>query len=179
MARISRLVVPGFPHHFTQRGVRSMSIFPNEDDRKAYVQFIGEETGCLGVEILAWCLFQGRFGSCILDERHLLAAVRYVEMNPVRAGIVNEAWAYAWSSAPFRMGKKEVDPLVKDRTLPGLLKDWSDFFSKPSSALQPDIRKFTRSGRPAGDASFIDSVERITGRDLSMGKAGRPLTRKD
>jgi putative transposase len=33
-------------------------------------------------------LFQGRFGSCVLDERHLLAAARYVELNPVTAGMV-------------------------------------------------------------------------------------------
>jgi len=39
-------------------------------------------------------LFQGRFGSCVLDERHLLAAVRYVERNPVTAGIVKNAWEY-------------------------------------------------------------------------------------
>jgi hypothetical protein len=76
------------------------------------------------------------------------------------------------------MGKKEVDPLVKDRTLLGLVKDWSDFLSKPSSAMEPAIRKFTRTGRPAGDASFINFVERMIGRDLSMGKAGRPLKRK-
>jgi len=197
-----------------------MPIFREEDDREAYLLFMGEETARFGVEILAWCLmtnhthfvvvpqnpdslarafgeahrrytrmrnfaegvrgylFQGRFGSCVLDERHLLAAVRYVEMNPVRAGIVTEAWAYKWSSAPFRMGKKEVDRLVKDRTLHGLVKDWSAFLSRPSSAMEPAIRKFTRTGRPAGDASFIRLVERMIGRDLSMGKAGRPLTRK-
>jgi len=49
-------------------------------------------------------LFQGRFGSCVLDERHLLAAVRYVERNPVSAGIVNNAWEYPWSSAAYHVG---------------------------------------------------------------------------
>jgi len=124
-------------------------------------------------------LFQGRFGSCVLDERHLLATVRYVEMNPVRAGIVNEAWIYSWSSAPFHMEKKEADPLVKDRTLLGLVKDWSDFLSGSSSAMESAIRKFSHTGRPAGDASFIDLVERMTARDLSIGKAGRPVKTKD
>jgi len=76
------------------------------------------------------------------------------------------------------MQKKKVDPLVKDRTLLGLVKDWSDFFSKPTSALEAAIRKFTHTGRLAGDVSFISSVERTTGCDLSMGKAGRPLRRK-
>jgi len=198
-----------------------MSVFRNEDDRRAYLQFIGEETERFGVEILSWCLmtnhthfvavpqsqdslarafgeahrrytrmrnfaegvrgylFQGRFGSCVLDERHLLAAVRYVEMNPVRAGIVNEAWVYGWSSAPFHMERKKVDPLVKDRSLLGLVKDWRDFLSTSSSAMESAIRKFSRTGRPAGDASFMGLVERMTGRDLSMGTIGRPVKSKD
>jgi putative transposase len=198
-----------------------MSIFRNEEDRRAYLSFIGEETSRFGVEILSWCLmtnhthfvavpqnsdslarafgethrrytrmrnfaegvrgylFQGRFGSCVLDERHLLAAVRYVEMNPVRAGIVGEAWEYGWSSASFHIGKTEADPLVKDRTLLGLVKDWNDFLSGPSSAMESAIRKFSRTGRPAGDGSFIGSVERMTGRDLSMRKPGRPPKTKD
>jgi hypothetical protein len=96
----------------------------------------------------------------------------------IRAGIVNEAWGYTWSSAPFGMGKKEVDPLVIDRTLLGLVKERSDFLSKPSSAMEPAIRKLTRTVRPAGDASFINLVKRMIGRDLSMGKARRPLKRK-
>ena len=50
------------------------------------------------------CLFQGRFYSCPLDERHFMAAVRYVERNPVRAGLAKEAWQYAWSSAAYHVG---------------------------------------------------------------------------
>ncbi len=37
-------------------------------------------------------LFRGRFGSCVLDENRLMAAAQYVEMNPVRAGLVTVAW---------------------------------------------------------------------------------------
>jgi putative transposase len=49
-------------------------------------------------------LFQGRFGSCVLDEMHLLAAARYVELNPVHAGMVRSAEDYLWSSARFHLG---------------------------------------------------------------------------
>jgi hypothetical protein len=55
--------------------------------------------------------------------------------------------------------------LVKDRTLFGLVKDRSDFLSRLSSAMEPAIRKFTRTGRPAGDASFTNLIERMIGRD--------------
>jgi putative transposase len=48
-------------------------------------------------------LFQGRFSSVVLDERHLMAAARYVELNPMRAHMVAHAWEYAWSSAAFHM----------------------------------------------------------------------------
>jgi len=69
-------------------------------------------------------LFQGRFNSCVLDESHLLAAARYVEQNPVRAGMTKVPWDYPWSSARFHMGTTEHNPLVTDRTLLGLVEDW-------------------------------------------------------
>ena len=60
MSRISRIVVPGYPHHITQRGVRSMDVFHSEDDRCQYLQFLYEETARFGVDILAWCLMATR-----------------------------------------------------------------------------------------------------------------------
>ena len=62
MARISRILVPGYPHHITQRGVRSMDVFHSEDDRCQYLQFLYEETARFGVDILAWCLMATRTG---------------------------------------------------------------------------------------------------------------------
>ena len=44
-------------------------------------------------------LWQGRFASFVLDEPYLVAAARYVELNPVRAGLVAAAEAWPWSSA--------------------------------------------------------------------------------
>lgn len=56
MVRISRIVVSGYPHHVTQRGVRSMSIFRGDEDHRKYLPFMAEETERFGVEILSWCL---------------------------------------------------------------------------------------------------------------------------
>lgn len=53
MARISRVVASGYPHHVTQRGVRSIPIFQTDSDRRAYLDFMAEE---LDLEVLAWCL---------------------------------------------------------------------------------------------------------------------------
>jgi putative transposase len=217
MARISRVVVPEYPHHIIQRGVRSLAIFQTEEDRQQYLRFLAEETGRFGVEILAWCLmtnhvhfiavpqkadslarafgeahrrytrmknfqegvrgylFQGRFNSCVLDEIHLLAAASYVELNPVRAGIVKRAWRYPWSSAAFHIGLGKMDLLVKDPTLRGLVKNWKEFLLEASPAKNEVVRKMTRTGRPLGDIGFVKVVERLTSRDLSMGNPGRPV----
>ena len=216
MARISRVVVPKYPHHITQRGVRSMSIFQTDADRQVYLQFLSEETKRFGVEILVWCLmtnhvhfiavpkredslarafgeghrlytrminftegvrgylFQGRFSSCVLDERHLLAAAAYVELNPVRAGMVKRTWAYPWSSAAFHTGRRKTDPLVEDRILGGLVENWMEYLSLATDEKDQEIRQMTRTGRPAGEAPFVRLVERLTARDLSKRKPGRP-----
>jgi putative transposase len=220
MARMSRVVVPKYPHHVTQGGVRSMAIFQTDEDRRTYLQFLAEETKRFEVEILAWCLmknhvhfiavpgradslarafgeahrrytrmknaaegvrgylFQGRFSSCVLDERHFLAGVSYVEMNPVQAGLARKAWGYEWSSASFHTGRSKTDPLVKDRRLRGLVKNWEKFLRRSKGDGDGVIRQATRTGRPAGDGAFVGLVERLTGRDLSMGKAGRPTRGK-
>ncbi len=219
MARLSRIVVPGYPHHVTQRGVRSMNVFHEESDRREYLGMLGEEIARHGVSVLAWCLmtnhvhfvavphredalaksfgrahwrytrmknfaagvrgylFQGRFSSCVLDEGHLLAAARYVEQNPVRAGMANVPWDYPWSSARFHMGITVHDPLVTDRTLLGLVEDWERLLLSSDEGRLSTLRKRTRTGRPAGDTAFVARVETITGRDLSKGKPGRPRKR--
>jgi putative transposase len=118
-------------------------------------------------------LFQGRFASCVLDERHLVAAVRYVEFNPVRAGITGIAWDYPWSSAAFHVGDADTDLLVRDRSLRGLIDDWRAYLSDDQGLPKEKIRKATRTGRPAGDGQFIETMEQLTGRTLCKQKPGR------
>jgi putative transposase len=94
-------------------------------------------------------LFQERFGSCVLDERHLLAAARYVELNPVSAGLLREVADYPWSSACFHLGVSPSDALVSDKNLLGLVDDWGEYLKgndepRAKSALLRGIR----TGRP-------------------------------
>lgn len=56
MARIARVVVPGIPHHITQRGVRRMAVFFSDDDRHAYIELLAEQGERFGLQYLAWCL---------------------------------------------------------------------------------------------------------------------------
>ena len=69
-------------------------------------------------------LFQERFFSCPLDEGHFVAAMRYVERNPVRAGLAESAWDYEWSSAGFHVDEGRTDPLVRERWPFGLDLEW-------------------------------------------------------
>jgi len=215
MARFARLVVPGYPHHVTQRGVRSIDIFDHDDDRLAYLSFMREESQRFGVTFLAWCLmsnhvhliavpsrpdalaraigeahrrytrmknfaagvrgylFQGRFGSCVLDQQHLLAAGRYVENNPVKAGMVTRATDYSWSSARYQCGLTDSDPLLQDRALAAMVDDWSRFLQEGNPAVEDSLVQKTRTGRPAGSREFVEQLERQTGRRLLPGRPGR------
>ena len=56
MARIARVVLPGYPHHITQRGVRSMPIFFSNDDRHEYMHHLNEQGMRFGAQFLAYCL---------------------------------------------------------------------------------------------------------------------------
>jgi putative transposase len=61
MARLARLVVPGYPHHVTQRGVRSIDIFSDDEDRHNYLMFLSEEAEQFGVAFMGWCLMTNHY----------------------------------------------------------------------------------------------------------------------
>ena len=117
-------------------------------------------------------LFQGRFGSCVLDETHLLAAARYVELNPVKAGMVRSAEEYSWSSARFHLGLVANDVLVKDKNLLGLVENWEGYLRQDDEKANRRLVKAIRSGRPAGSQQCVSLVETLTGRHLSLGMRG-------
>ena len=113
----------------------------------------------------------------MLDEHHLLAAVRYVENNPVAVGMVKHAWEYAWSSAKCRVGDIKKDVLVNGRNLYGLVNDWRKYLDEQIEESDNvhdvhNIRKSTKTGRPAGDYDFVKKVEKLTGRSLRREKPG-------
>lgn len=117
-------------------------------------------------------LWQGRFFSCPLDGRYLIAAMRYVECNPVRAGLVARAEDYPWSSAHAHI-LKQKDPLIRNCAMQDEIKDWAGFLSKAVPECETNnLRRNTMTGRPAGDQDFVERLERITGRVLKIMKRG-------
>ena len=123
-------------------------------------------------------VWQARPYSCVLDEAHTWAAIRYVERNPVRAGIVARAEEYAWSSARGHCGIA-TDPLLSRWSGESLGKDWSAWLAdeSPDNGQEDRVRARTHTGRPCGDDDFMKRVEGIVGRELAPRKPGpKPRT---
>lgn len=118
-------------------------------------------------------LWQGRFSSFPLDEKYLYAAIRYVERNPVRAGIVKRAEDYEFSSAKAHVYKKR-DILLSDSFIIEKIGDWRSFLAENDNEDNIKLfRKHSRVGRPLGHRQFIEKLEHLTGRMLTPMKPGR------
>jgi putative transposase len=123
-------------------------------------------------------LWQGRFYSCVLDERHLLVAARYIERNPVRGGMVKKPTDYIWSSAKEHAAISNND-IINTISLFKYIEvrqnEWKGFVEISDN---PDgvsaIRKHTMTGRPLGNATFVQRLEKVFGRRLHALPVGRP-----
>lgn len=117
-------------------------------------------------------LFQGRFASCPMDEAHALAAARYIEQNPVRARLVAKPEDWAWSSARAHL-TGQPDGLTAIAALGALVGNWESFLGhRLEDAGLEAIRRGERTGRPLGDAGFVQRLEASTGRRLAHQKRG-------
>jgi len=215
MARVARTVIPGLPHHVTQRGNRRAPVFFSDDDYRVYASLVGRAARACGTEIWAFCLmpnhvhfvlvpsiedglrrtfaeahrqytgrinarfgwtghlWQGRFFSNAMDERHLRAALRYVAMNPVRAGLVENAEDWPWAStrtliAQRRGGFVEIEPVLR-RT-----GDFRQFLGQQEDILATAaLRDGASAGRPLGSADWVRSLAAAGGRALEP--SARPM----
>ena len=117
-------------------------------------------------------LWQGRFASFPMDETYLHAAVRYVELNPVKAGLVNAPEQWRWSSARAHLQGRD-DGLVCVAPMLHRVGDWSSYLSKRTDPADEDlIRLHGRTGRPLGAESFVEQMEKYCGRSLRPLKPG-------
>jgi len=127
-------------------------------------------------------VWQGRFYSCPVDEPHLWKALRYVELNPVRAGMSPTAEQWRWSSAvahcaDSNLAAPNLDPMLE---MERWRKRWSaaqwrEFINDPESAADVSVlRHCTHTGRPLGSQDFVEALEELTSRPLAPRKGGRP-----
>ncbi len=214
MARLARVVVPGIPHHVTQRGNRRLETFFAPADYRAYIALLAEHCRDAGVAVWAYCLmpnhvhlilvpsdedglrralgeahrrytrrvnvregwrghlWQERFHSFPMDEAWLLAAARYVELNPVRARLAKTARDWRWSSARAHLAGRD-DGLVEVAPLLERVGDWQAFLRGGVAAAElAAIRGGERTGRPLGAPDFVARLEALTGRTLARRKPG-------
>jgi len=208
MPRVPRFVVPGLPHHITQRGNYRQAVFFNDADRQFFLRRLIKRAKQYEIDVLAWCLminhfhliaiprrrdsfalglrallgeyslrintlrgdvrghiWQSRFYSCALSQRHLRMALRYVELNPVRANLVDDPEQYPWSSARCHLGL--APPLVGGAQ--GLCDphEWGAWLQAGASREQEEqLRECTFSGRVFGTPSPKRGRPRKDGRSL-------------
>ncbi|GAX61337.1 arginyltransferase [Candidatus Scalindua japonica] len=122
-------------------------------------------------------LWQGRFYSCVMDEDYLVAALRYVERNPVRAGIVRKPWRWKWSSAGVHVGQE--DGVINLENITSLIdttaEEWKEYINSDENDEKVEkIRKHTLLGRPLGTKDFVAKLGRRIGRVLNVLPRGRP-----
>jgi putative transposase len=121
-------------------------------------------------------VWQGRYYSCPLDQTHLWEALRYTELNPVRAGLATNAGSWEWSSAAVHCGERPADGLL---ALAPWQRHWPDGTWREylrAGERESDlhaIRRSTYTGRPLGTAEFIRELEQKTRRRLVLRKGGR------
>lgn len=127
-------------------------------------------------------LWQNRFYSCPLEERHWGEALRCVELNPVRAHLVAVAWDWPWSSARAHStgadGAGMLD-LVRwqGRFTPARWREALEL-GLAQAGLMERIREATRTGRPFGSTEYVDRLEQEMGRTLRPKKRGRKPNRR-
>lgn len=214
MPRIARVVVPGIPHHVTQRGNRRQKVFFRESDYLAYKTILARYCRREEVGIWAYCLmpnhvhlvlvpqnrdglrrsiaethrrytsiiniregwtgylWQGRFGSYPMDEEHLYRAIRYIELNPVSAGMCRQPEDWKWSSTRAHLENRS-DGLVDPAPMLKRQSDWLSYLSAGTTSEDAEvIARHCRTGRPVGSKPFLESLEAVTGRKLVPSKPG-------
>jgi putative transposase len=137
-----------------------------------YTQYFNAKYGFRGH---AW---EGRPNVCALDEPHMWNTIRYVERNPVRAGMVERAEDYLWSSAAAHCGLRDDILLDPEFPPPGIVENWSEWLQiGHTDEDRRAIRLHTFSGSPWCAPEFLIQLERLAGRPLRPRRPGRP--RKD
>jgi len=128
-------------------------------------------------------LWEGRFKSSLVqNELYLLELYCYIELNPVRAGMVEEPSAYSWSSYSINaLGVKSdlqtphPEYLALGKTKDERLNNYRELFKAHIEAeLLTEIRENINKGLALGDERFTTQIENLTKRRVTARKAGRP-----
>ena len=216
MGRIARLIMPGWPHHVTQRGNNRQPVFFNDRDREMYLELLAKYKDLYHMTIVGYSLmtnhnhnipipelktslakgigrthndfsrwmniqlnqtghlWQARFYSCPIDLTSLPDVLAYVELNPVRAGIVARPEDWKWSSALAHLTGVDKTGLLdmqwwQSRFTPAT---WHNFLQEKlnDKDLLNRIRTNTQTGRPYASEEGIHQLEQFFGKSLGHPK---------
>lgn len=216
MPRIARVIIPGIPHHVTQRGNRRQPTFYSDSDYQSYLNLLEAAAKVFNFEIWSYCLmpnhvhllavpqneqslregigqthnsytrmvnreqgwtgclWQGRFFSCPVDPLRAALVARYIELNPVRAGLCKRPREYRWSSADAACGFS-ISSQNAFAPLTSPMGSWEEFLCsdlEDKSLDSVDLRRCSQSGRPYGSSQFMKEMENAAGRLLAPMRRG-------
>jgi putative transposase len=134
---------------------------------RRYASFIGARGRWTGH------LFQARFASVAMDEDHLLAAFRYIALNPVKAGLTTAASDWPWSSAQAHIAGCDT-PYVDVAPALARIDDFTAFVAGESTdaGRWSDLLKAEQVGRPVGAKAWIEALEKQHARSFLPAKRG-------
>jgi putative transposase len=137
---------------------------------QVYTQYINRKLNQSGR------IWQNRFFSCVVENnQYLWAVARYIERNPLKVGLVENAETYRWSSAKAHMAGANDKLLGATSWLsPEEQSTYAEFVVTEVEEADNAIRKATRTGRPFGSEDFVDLLEFQLKQPLKANKRGRP-----
>ena len=225
MPRKPRFFVSDIPVHVVQRGNNREAIFFDDEDYRAYLNWLEEGALRYGCAIHAYVLmtnhthllvapntresvsrllqyvgrryvpyinhkygrsgtlWEGRFKASLIDaEAYLLACYRYIELNPVRAGMVKAPGEYEWSSYQGN-ALGDSNALLTGHPLYLALSADAEtrraryralFGAHPSDSLLTEVRNCLNTGTPLGNDRFRSQIEAVLRMKVGQSRRGRP-----
>lgn len=151
-------------------------IVPSDEDglRKTFGPLHRHYTGYINARMrTTGHLWQGRYGSVAMDEAHLVCALRYVSLNPVRARLVARAEDWRWSSARAHLAGHD-DGVVQVASAIERTGDFGAFLGEDfdEALTYAALRKAESVGRPVGSKEWLAEMEVRTGHVLAPAKRG-------
>jgi len=161
----------------TPRATNAVSLMMQSLGRQyvRYFNFSYKRTGSL---------WEGRFKSCLVEEEnYLLHLYRYIELNPVRAGMVKQPSDYSWSSYQINALGKDSNLCTAHPLYLALASkseercaNYRELFKyQVEGKLLEEIRVATNQGMVLGNERFTEEIESLTGRRMTAKKMGRPV----
>jgi len=228
MARLSRLALPGYPHHVIQRGNNRAAIVSTPADYQFLLDLLGDTAQQFDVAIHAYVLmsnhfhllvtpqtvdglpkmmqavgrtyvryfnrvqqrtgtlWEGRYKSTVIQtDRYLMTCMAYIDLNPVRAGLVSLPQDYPWSSHLHYLGLR-ADRLITPHALVWELGNtpfareaaYAEMVQSGINSVQhAALTQATLRGWALGEPDFVADLQKRTERRVAKIRAGRPLSR--